>query len=70
MYKVKEEELTTDKESDIGEGSNKYQYSALILTLRDVTESLFVEKDVNQVEEKVAHLSEEYAAEVKHILIS
>ncbi len=69
MYKVKEEELTTDKESDVGEGSNKYEYSALILTLRDVTESLFVEKDVDQVEEKVANLSEEYAAEVKHILI-
>ncbi len=38
--------------------------------MSDVSESPFVEKDVDQVEEKIAHLSEKYAAEVKHLFQS
>ncbi len=64
MYEDTEDELTTDTESDIGVESDKDEYSAFVLTLSDITEASCIEKDVDQVEGKVAHLSGEYAAEV------
>ncbi len=70
MYEDTERELTTNTESDIGEESDKDEYSSFVLTLSDVSESPFVEKDVDQVKEKVAQVSIEYAAEVKHLFQS
>ena len=70
MYEDTDDELTTDTESDIGEESDKDEYSAFLLTLSDVVDSPDVEKYVDPVEDKVAHLSEEYAAEVKHLFQS
>ncbi len=49
MYEDTEDELTTDTESDIGEDSAKHEYGASVLSLSDVTESPFFEKDVDQV---------------------
>ena len=48
-YEDTEDELTTDTESDIGEDSAKHEYGASVLSLSDVTESPFFEKDVDQV---------------------
>ncbi len=70
MYEDTDEELTTDTESDIGEESEKDEYSAFVLTFYDVADSSDVGKDVDPVEDKVAHLSDEYTAEVKQLFQS
>ncbi len=70
MYEDTEYELPTDTESDIREESDKDEYSTFVLTLSDRTEPSCIEKDKDQVEGKVAYLSEEYAAEVKHLFQS
>ncbi len=56
MYKDTDEELTTSRESDIGEESEEDEYSAFVLTLSDSTESFAVEKKDDLVEEKDAYL--------------
>ncbi len=70
MYEDNEDELTTEAESDIGEETDKAEYSAFVPILSVIPESQFVEKRVDQVEEKLEHLSEEYAAAVKHLFQS
>ncbi len=70
MYEDTEDELTTDTESDRGEESDKDEYSAFVITLSDVSESPAVEKSVDTIDEKIAHLSEEYTAEVRHLFQS
>ncbi len=67
MYEDAKDELTTGTENDIGEESDKDEYSALVLTLSAVAESPMTEKNVDPVEEEVSHLSEKYAAAVRHL---
>ncbi len=66
MYEDTEGELKTDTEGDIREESEKKAYSEFVLTLSDVVDSPDVVRDGHPVEDKVAHLSEAYAADVKH----
>ena len=60
-----DDELTTESESDIGEDLDKGDYSAFVLTLK---EDKFPGTEIEEIDitgEKVSHLSEKYAADVK-----
>ena len=70
MYEDTDDGLTTGTESDIREESDKDEYSAFIFTLSDVVVSQDVQQGVDPVDEKVVHISEEYAAEMKHLFQS
>ncbi len=70
LWEDTEDELTTDTESDIGEESGKSDYSAFILTLDEESTPSIEKTEEDPVEEKVSHLSDEYAAEIKHIFQS
>ncbi len=67
MSEDTEDEFTTDTQRDIGEDSDEDEYSALVLMLSNVSESPADEKDVDPVADKVAHISEEYGAELRHL---
>ena len=60
-----EDELTSESESDIGEDSDEGNYSAFLLTLNEYRFLMTEIDEIDATEEKVYHLSAEYAANVK-----
>ena len=63
-------ELTTKSESDIGEDSNKGDYSAFVLSLKGDRFPSTEVKEIDLTEEKVSHLLEEYATDIKWLFQS
>ena len=64
------DELTDESGSDIGEDSGKGHYSAFVLTLKEDRFPITEIEEIDVAEEKVSHLSEEYAADIKWLFQS
>ena len=60
-----DDELTTESESDIAEDSDKGEYIAFVLTLKEDQVPIAEVEDIDLTGEKVSHLLEEYAADIK-----
>ena len=65
-----DDELTTESESDIGEDSDERDYSAFVVTLKKDQVPIAEAEEIDFTEEKVAHLTEEYAADIKWLFQS
>ena len=60
--------MAADTVSKITEESVQDKYNAFVRTLIQMNGSPYIEEECDPVEQKVAHLSNEYATEVKHLL--
>ena len=65
-----DEELTTQSESTISDDSDKRDYSAFVLTLKEYRFPITEIEEIDVTEEKVSHLPEKYAADIKWLFQS
>ena len=65
-----DDELTTESESDIGEDSDEGDYRAFVLTLKEDRFLINEVVEIDVTQEKVSHLSEEFAANIKWLFQS
>ncbi len=66
VFDDSDDELTTESETDVVEVSDNYEFSGFVMTLDATKETKNEPEEAELVRQKVKHLREEYAAEVKH----
>ena len=65
-----DDEFTSESESDIDEDSDKRDYNAFVLTLKEDQVPIAEAEEVDVTEEEVTHLPEEYAADIEWLFQS